>query len=263
MRSSLALISTPNRLWLLLLPFLGAAFLPALPTDPPVASDQAVQYFSRWIEIEQAIAAREVGWQNEKNNLTAEARFLEAELRHLDQAIASANAQRDQLLQKEALASTRTAANRDALTQLEGALNQWLSQVQSLAAVYPKPVAKELLPRLQRASQPSDPLVSRFQTASEVMAFLLETSFSASLHNELRRTTSEEVREFQTLYLGPGFAWFANADGSLAGFGASGQERWTWQLAPGHASEIVAAIQFYQEPNRPRLFYLPVPILDQ
>ncbi|BET66693.1 hypothetical protein ASA1KI_16110 [Opitutales bacterium ASA1] len=233
----------------------------------PVRADveRARSAFAEWAQIKSRIAQEKSEWTREQALLADTLETAKAELVALDRRIDEIKNSSTQADGKRAELNTGIEEAKAASEALAQIVTQSEAEVRSLLPMLPAPLVAELQPLLSRlpaeGARTSIPISQRLQTLAALLAQIEKFGSGLSLLSEIRTLADGEAREVKTLYFGMGAAFFADASGTVAGYGSATPSGWEWKAAEGDAAVRIAdAIAIHESTKPPAFVSLPVEI---
>lgn len=248
----------------------GAALLLAATASPAFAQGNAESIeatrtsIEKWVEARQLITREKREWQSAREMLTDRTALLKREAENLRTRIAEATesiADADRKRAALVAENEQRRANSDRLVEVIGRLE---GRATAVIARLPEVLKDRVRPLSQRIPvKPEDSRLSlseRFQNVVGVLNEVNKFQREITVVSEVRTLPDGTTAEVSAVYLGIGQAWYASADGKVAGVGSAGTEGWTWQPANDAAPAIRAAIAILKNEQVAAFVGLPVQV---
>ncbi len=218
----------------------------------------------KWVESRKVISQEQRDWKLGREMLNERIELVQQEINSLkekiadaEKSISEADKKREELVEdNEALKTASEALGRTVL-----ALEQ---KTTGLLGRLPDPIRERVKPLTQRIPEDAEEtklsLAERFQNVVGVLNEVNKFSREVTLTSEVRSLPDGGSAEVTALYVGIGQAWYASADGTIAGSGTSTADGWTWTADNSIADEIMNAIAILKNEQAASFVKLPVEI---
>jgi hypothetical protein len=228
-----------------------------LTAQPETTRDQ----LKEWVQLEREISREATAWEAEKAIIEDRIALYEAEKARLEAQIEEAEAGIDDVDSKRAELLEERVALQDVMALVEEPLEAFEARLRALYPQFPEPLQSEvskLYQRLPEASGESPlPVTQRLQAVVGMLNFADKFNTGVQREVEIRSVEGRQM-EVETLYFGLAGAWFADAQGTYAGFGQPGSEGWVWNETPESAEAISRMIAVYNGTRE--AVFTPVPV---
>jgi len=186
--------------------------------------------------------------------LSNEVSSLRAREEEARSSIAEADKKREELLAENAQFKASSEVLVDMVAGLE-------SRTKVILAGVPVPLRDRVRPLSQRLGSEGEEsklsLSERFQNVVGILNEVNKFNREVNVFNEIRELAGGETREVMSLYLGVSCGYYANAEGTLGGFGQRGASGWAWKADNSIAPAVATAIRIYK--NELPAAFVPLP----
>ncbi len=216
----------------------------------------------KWVETRKIISKENRDWTlgrevlNERIGLVErEVKSVRDKIREAEASIAEADKKRAEL----AAANDRLKSASAALGRTVVSLEQ---RTRTLLKRLPEPIRERVKPLSQRF--PEDPndtrlsLSERFQNIVGILNEVNKFNREITVTPEVRRLDGGQSAEVTTVYVGIGQAYYASADGRMAGVGTATEDGWLWKPANEAAPEIARVIAILKNEEVASFVRLPI-----
>ncbi len=200
----------------------------------------------KWLETQKSISREKADWDLARQILGDRIKILEREIQGLEGHVSEARGDGRGGAESAELAAERARLG-DVATLLERRLAALEERVSShLPPLLPDVLRQRIEPMMRgstgdaRGTLPS--LAARWQNLITILDEVAQFNGKATVVNERRAASDGKAVDVQTLYLGLGQAFYANAAAGIAGRGVPGESGWQWEEIPGAAKHIANAI---------------------
>lgn len=243
---------------------LVATASPALAQGNAESIEAARTSIEKWVDSRQLITREKRDWQAAREMLTDRTVLLKREAENLRTRIAEATESIADADRKRAALVAENEQRRANSEQLVAVIGRLEARATTLIARLPEALKDRVRPLSQRIpAKPEDSrlsLAERFQNVVGVLNEVNKFQREITLVSEVRALPDGTTAEVSAAYLGIGQAWYASADGKVAGIGNAGPEGWTWQPANDAAPAIRAAIAILKNEQVAAFVGLPVQV---
>lgn len=219
----------------------------------------------KWGETRRLISEEKRDWQLGKETLRDRIELLQREIASMrtriaenEQNIRKAEEQRAELADKEAAGKLVEDRLRERVVQLERSVLELLPRL-------PEPLRDEVRPISQlipeNPEETKQRLDERYRNVLFVCKKVHKWNREITLKSEVRTMPDGSSVEVAVMYVGIGQAYYAGANGKVAGTGTATPNGWVWSPANELAAEIAAAIAILKNEKVAAFVRLPVQIL--
>jgi FtsZ-binding cell division protein ZapB len=235
-----------------------------LAAEPQSDVDGVRSALEKWVETRKVISLEQRDWAlgkemlNERIGLVQqEIDSLKAKLADAQESISDADKKRAGLVEENDKLKEASIALNDTVLTLE-------QNTLKLLARLPDPIRERVKPLSQRVPANADEtklsLAERFQNIVGILNEVNKFSREITLTSEVRSLPDGTSAEVTALYVGIGSAYYANANGKLAGTGTPSAEGWAWTQNNDAAPQIMEAIAILKNEQIASFVQLPVEI---
>ena len=240
---------------------LGLLSLPAFAQQPQQPGDvinSTLSPIAEWVNARALIAKDANQWRTEKQLIQQRIALYEAELQDLQTKLGELAQNQLQGADKRSQLQERRENLERAQAVIEGQLGAFERQVLALHEYFPAALKTRLsalmgrLPRDQRAAA----RISASNRMATIVAVLNEVdkfNNEVTVQNELRNIGGVE-REVWVMYLGLAQAFYADANGEIAGIGVPAAGEWRFTEQNDRAADIARAISIARGQIKPAQF---------
>lgn len=221
----------------------------------------------KWIEARKLISREKADWAEDKVMINESIRVFKSQSESVSTDIEKA---------EESTARTQTEYDKlktenediisanDKLTEL---VKDYEKRMVSLVKRLPSTLQERISSLTNKLPEDSEkskaPITNRMQVVVAILGELEKFQNAITVVNELRKVSSGEELEVQTLYLGLGQAYFVDQSATYAGVGIPGESGWEWKDQPGLGKIIRNVIEQYEESATASFSLLPVEITNK
>ncbi len=218
----------------------------------------------RWVETQRLISKEKADWALGKSMLEDRIAVVRRELEALRTRIDDARDSISDTDESRASLSVESERLKTAAWSLRATVQIHEERVKSLLPRLPDPLLDRLQVLRQRLPQDSsDSKLSLSERFMNVVGILNEAAkFNREIvtTNEVKMLADGRSVEVGAIYLGVGQAYYVTANGSAAGIGSVGENKWEWRPADECAADIARAIAIYNNEQPAAFVRLPVRI---
>ena len=222
---------------------------------------QARELIRQWVETERLISEEKSAWQAEKQQMQNLLEIYGKELSLLNEELNAAGSSAGLVDENKEQLEASLNEYREARQFLREAVARLLPRLKNLAKRFPVPLMEELgadiefLHSPEALGDPRDTLKSMIAVLNAAGRF----NRTLTLAEDTRVLGSGKKVSVNVLYLGLCRAYYASANGSIAGTGApSIQGAWEWTEQNEIADQVRQTISVYLKAGQPQLVNLPV-----
>ncbi|MCC7011775.1 MAG: DUF3450 family protein [Planctomycetes bacterium] len=216
------------------------------PQDGASRIDEVRSVLEQWVEVRKTISREKRDWQVGKDMLNHQCGLVRREIESLrtrqNEALASiaeTDKKRDELVRESEVLASNSSALAETVVALEARTRALLPRLPEPLRERVKPLSQRL-PEAQGATKLS--LAERFQNVVGILNEANKFQREISITSEVRALPNGTSAEVSTMYIGVGQAFFASANGSVAGRGSGAGGAWTWKQDDAAARDIQRAI---------------------
>lgn len=230
----------------------------------PQSVDGVRAALGKWVETRKVISQEQRDWTLGKEMLNERIDLVQQEIDSLkekisdaEKSIGEADKKRGELVeQNKELKKASSALNETVLT-LEQNTRNFLKRL-------PDPIRERVKPLSQRIPEEVEEtrlsLAERFQNIIGILNEVNKFSREITLTSEVRSLPDGTSAEVTAMYVGIGQAYYASADGKIAGIGTSSADGWVWSDDNRIAADISQAIAILKNEQVAAFVQLPVEI---
>ncbi len=218
----------------------------------------------KWVEIQRIISQEKRDLALAREMLTERIKLVQCESESLrgkiseaEESIAEADKKRAEMIEENEKLKEASASLGSTLVLLEERTRQLLQRL-------PDPIRERVKPLSQRlpdnTGQSKLSVAERFQNIVGILNEVDKFNREISVTSEVRTLTSGSSIEVAALYIGIGQAYYASANGSIAGIGTVSDEGWVWRPANEAAAQIADAIAILKNEKVATFVQVPVEI---
>lgn len=218
----------------------------------------------KWVESRKVISQEQREWTLSKEMLNERVDLVQQEIDSLkgkiseaEESIGEADKKRAGLVEENEKLKEASASLNETVLTLEQNTLQLLTRL-------PDPIRERVKPLSQRVPEKVEEtklsLAERFQNIVGILNEVNKFSREITLTSEVRSLSDGSSAEVTALYVGIGQAYYASADGKLAGIGTAGPDGWVWQSANDAAPQIMEVIAILKNEQVATFVQLPVEI---
>ena len=218
----------------------------------------------KWIETKRIISKEKHDFALSKEMLNERIELVRREIESLhgkiadaEKSIAEADKKRASLIQENEKLKEASASLGDTLVILEKNLKRFLRRL-------PDPIRQRIKPLTQRL--PGDKEESklsqaeRFQNVVGILNEVDKFNREITAASEVRDLPDGSAVEVTAVYVGLGQAYYAGADGSVAGIGTVSGSQWVWKPENEAAPQIADVIAILKNEKAASFVRIPVEI---
>ena len=250
--------------WMFLIPVACFLTTGAFAADTSQSVDGARAALEKWVESRKVISQEQRDWALGKEMLNERIGLVQQEIDSLkekiadaDKSISEADKKREDLVKENDELKKASAALSGTVLTLEQNTATLLKQL-------PDPIRERVKPLSQRIPENADTtklsLAERFQNIIGILNEVNKFSREITLTSEVRSLPDGSSAEVTAMYVGIGQAWYASADGKIAGTGTSSSDGWVWTPDNSIAADISQAIAILKNEQVASFVQLPVEI---
>jgi FtsZ-binding cell division protein ZapB len=216
----------------------------------------------KWVETKRLISLEKRDFELAKQMLRERIELVKREIESLQgkindakQSINEADKKRDELIEENDTLKNAAAA-------LSGVLESLEARVLRLLPRLPDPIRQRIKPLSQRLpAQPGQTKMSiseRFQNVVGILNEIDKFNREITVTSEVRALADGTSVEVAAVYLGIGQAFYASADGKVAGIGTASADQWIWickNEASPQITEVIAILK-----NEKVAAFVPLPV---
>lgn len=228
--------------------------------DDPIDATRAT--IEKWVETRRLISQEKRDWAEGKAVLASRIELVQKELEdwpvkieEASTSIAKAGKKRETLVEENAQVQDATRALGETIAALE-------TRVKALLPRLPAPLRERVKLLSQRipedVASTKSSLSERFQNVVGILNDVDKFNREITVALEVRQGADGSSLEVSTLYLGISQAYYASADGAVAGYGAASSDGWAWTAAPDAAPAILAALAIHRNEQPAAFVRLPL-----
>ncbi len=218
----------------------------------------------KWVETQRIISQEKRDLALAKEMLTARIELVQREIESLRVKISEANAsiaeadkKREDMIKENEKLKEASAALNSTLVSLEEGTKRLLRRL-------PDPIRERVKPLSQRlpdnSSQTKLSIAERFQNIVGILNEVDKFNREISVTSEVRTLADGSSVEVTALYIGIGQAYYASANGKVAGTGTASNEVWEWKPDNAAAGRIAETIAILKNEKVASFVQLPVEI---
>lgn len=238
---------------------------------PPAAArvEAARSSLDRWVETKQVLSRESRDWALGKELLADRIALLEKEIATLRAreaeargSIADADRKREELLAQTGRLKTFAEFAEGIVARLEGRTRELLKRLPDRLRERVKPLSQRLPDPEAKVGVDAKPrsLSERFQNVVGILNEVNKFNREITVESEVRTLPDGSAVQVTTLYVGIAQAYYAGANGTVAGVGFATRDGWNWQSANASAGEIERAIGMLEKGQVADYVKLPIRI---
>lgn len=250
--------------WAVLLLFAGGLLSAAVYGDDEKTDDigQTQQALEKWVQTQQVISQEKKDLALSREMLNARIELVQHEIKSLQEkiqkardSIAEADKKRAEMMAENDKLKASSASLTDTAAGLEERIRQLLKRL-------PDPICDRVKPLSQRLPEKDkdvkQSVSERFQNVVGILNEVDKFNRDISVFSEIRTFNDGTSVEVAALYVGLGQAFYASANGNVAGTGTATDQGWTWKEDNLSAPYIADAIAILK--NEKVATFVPVPV---
>lgn len=232
--------------------------------EPQADTDGVRASLEKWVESRRVISEEQRDWALGKEMVQERIDLVQQEIDSLNDKIADAeksigeaDKKRVDLVKENDELKAASASLQETVLMLETSTQAFLKRL-------PEPIRDRVKPLSQRI--PDDvkdtrlSLAERFQNIIGILNEVNKFSREITLTSEVRSLPDGSSAEVTALYVGISQAYYASADGKIAGTGTASATGWEWSANNAIAGEIMNAIAILKNEQVASFVQLPVEI---
>jgi hypothetical protein len=249
--------------------FLMVALLAVLFQISGVVAEEGVleknfSLLEQWVETEKTLTKEKFDWEVQKQGLIDLISVYEQELEMLDEQIAEAEEFTSASDEKKSGLLEEQDVFRAIEADLKAIVEEQENRLKGIIARLPAPLQQEIAPLSQRIPEDSEAtslsISQRLQSIVGILTQLDKFNTAVEVVPEQREFESGSLVQVKTIYFGLGAAYYADNNGSHAGYGRPSEtEGWVWTEDPEIAPEVLKLIAMYEGATT-EIEFLPVPV---
>ena len=218
----------------------------------------------KWVKAKDLISKEKRDFELKKEILNERIDLVQHEINSLhgkisgaEDSIAEADKRRQDMLEENTKLKQASAS-------LEGTLLDLEKRAQGLLKRLPDPIRQRVKPLSQRLPENPDEtklsISERFQNVVGILNEVDKFNREITVTSEVRDLPDGSSVEVAAVYIGIGQAYYASANGSVAGTGTATDEGWVWKQNNEVAPKIADAIAILKNEKVASFVSLPVEI---
>ena len=218
----------------------------------------------KWIETQRVISKEKHDLVLAREILTERIELVEREISSLkskigqaEESIAEADKKRAEMIEDNEKLKVASDSLTSTLLSLEDRTKQILKRLPDPIRERVKPLSQRL-PDEKKESKLS--VAERFQNIVGILNEVDKFNREISVTSEVRTLKDGSSVEVTALYIGIGQAYYANANGNIAGIGTVSKKDWEWRQANEAASQIIDITSILKNEKVATFVQLPVEI---
>ena len=243
----------------------------SLVSSQAVASDESAQNIEsakstiqQWVETQRVIPQEKRHFKVSQEMLNERIELLQNEIKSLnvkiedaEKSIAEVDKKREEMVQENETLKEASSSLTGTITNLEVKTKHMLKRL-------PDPIRDRVKPLSQRLPEkPQDSklgISERFQNVVGILNEVDKFNREITAHSEVRAIDGGESFEVVSLYVGIGRAYYASANGNLAGVGYPAEDKWVWEAKNDFAQDILKSIAILKNEEMASFVKLPVEV---
>jgi FtsZ-binding cell division protein ZapB len=244
--------------------FVGAALCVSADEMRESGTDGVRAALEKWVESRRVISQEQRDWALGKEMLNERIDLVQQEIDGLKEKISDAEKSISEADKKRADLVEQNDALKEASSALDETVLALENSTRALLKRLPDPIRDRVKPLSQRIPEDVEEtklsLAERFQNIIGILNEVNKFSREITLTSEVRSLPDGTSAEVTALYVGIGQAYYASADGKIAGSGTASADGWAWTPNNGIAAEIMNAIAILKNEQVASFVQLPVEI---
>lgn len=236
----------------------------AFSAEPQSDVDGVRAALEKWVESRKVISAEQRDWALGKEMLNERVDLVQQEIDSLKEKISDAQESISDADKKRAGLVEENEKLKEASSSLNETVLTLEQNTKNLLKRLPDPIRERVKPLTQRipedAKETKLSLAERFQNIVGILNEVNKFSREITLTSEVRSLADGSSAEVTALYVGIGQAYYASANGKLAGTGTASADGWVWTPANDAAPQIMEAIAILKNEQVATFVRLPVEI---
>ena len=248
--------------WLVMIGYLllGVSAVAAEPQDV----DGVRAALEKWVETRKVISQEQRDWTLGKEMLNERIDLVQQEIDSLKEKISDAQKSINEADKKREELVEQNEELKKASAALNGTVLTLEQNTQNLLKRLPDPIRERVKPLSQRIPEDVEEtklsLAERFQNIIGILNEVNKFSREITLTSEVRSLPDGTSAEVTAMYVGLAQAYYASADGKIAGTGTSSADGWVWTANNSIAADISAAIAILKNEQVASFVQLPVEV---
>lgn len=221
----------------------------------------------KWVETQKVISQEKRDFEIAKEMLNQRVELVQREIDNLRDKIAEAEKSIDEADKKRAEMLKENDKLKQASDSLDSDLASLESRTKTLITQLPQPIVEKIKPLSQvlpqspeKAKEAKLTTSQRFQNVIGILNEVDKFNRDITVTSEVRELEDGSSVEVTALYVGISQAYFANANGTIAGVGSSTADGWIWKTDKSSAQTIYDAISIMKNEKQPSFVQVPVDI---
>lgn len=218
----------------------------------------------KWVQTKDLISKEKRDLELKKEILNQRIELVQHEIESLhgkidgtEASIAEADKKRQDMLEENNKLQEASGSLQNTLITLEQQTQQMLKRL-------PGPIRDRIKPLSQRLPENPDEtklsISERFQNVVGILNEVDKFNREITVTSEVRNLPDGSSVEVATVYVGIGQAYYASANGSVAGIGTATDEGWVWKQNNQVAPQIADAIAILKNEKVASFVLVPVEI---
>ncbi len=218
----------------------------------------------KWVETRRVISQEKQDWALGREMLNERIALVEREITSLREKIDQATESIGDADKKRVELVDENEKLKSAAGMLAGTVTKLEMRTTALIKRLPDPIRDRIKPLSQ--SLPQDPngtklsLAQRFQNVVGILNEVNKFNREITVTSEVRTLADGNAAEVAAVYVGLGQAYYAGANGAVAGVGRPSETGWTWEPANDAAGQIADAIAILKNEKVARFVLLPLKV---
>lgn len=218
--------------------------------DTSAKIENTREALKQWVETRQLISQEKREMTLKREMLDAridvvlrEIASLQEKIKGAEESIAEADKKRAEMIAENEKLKAASASLTDTIERLEDRTKQLIQRL-------PDPIRDRIKPLSQRLPEEGKEnklsVSERFQNVVGILNEVDKFNRDISVFSEVRTFNDGTSVEVTTLYLGLGQAFYASANGAVAGIGTATETGWVWKennLAAPQISDAIAILK--------------------
>jgi seryl-tRNA synthetase len=218
----------------------------------------------KWIETKQLISQEKRDLVLAKEMLNERIELVQQEINSLHGKVSDANKNFEEADKKRAGMLEENTKLKEASVSLADVLVSLEERTKELLKRLPDPICQRVKPLSQRLPEKTGETQlttsERFQNVVGILNEVDKFNREITISSEVRTLPDGTSVEVAAVYAGIGQAFYASADGSVAGIGSATDEGWVWKPNNEASSQIAEAIAILKNEKVATFVRLPVEI---
>jgi septal ring factor EnvC (AmiA/AmiB activator) len=226
--------------------------------------DNARAAMEKWVETQRVISKEKQDWVFGREMLNERIALVEREIASLREKIDQAQESISDADKKRVELVDENDKLKNAAGMLAGVVARVETRTVALIARLPDPIRDRIKPLSQ--SLPRDPnetklsLAQRFQNVVGILNEVNKFQREITVTSEVRALADGNAAEVAAVYVGLGQAYYAGANGAVAGVGRPSVAGWTWESANDAAGQIADVIAILKNEKVASFVLLPLKV---